>query len=295
MASSVAAYVADLRSLARSVAGPEERALAIGAPLIAVGRLFFGLALIGLGAEHFVYRQFVIGRAPAWPAGFPGELPWVYGWGVVVMLAGLAVLTRRGGRAAMLGLGILVFFWALLRHIPVVLADSLIGGNWTSAGKALVFVGGSFGIAATFPPLQRATPGGWRRFANESDAFARIGSYCLGSFLILCGMQHFKFLAFVATLIPPWFPGNPVLWSQFAGVLLLTFGVGLLFARTAPLSALLTGLMIFSWFWIVHLPRVRVSVSDGMAVFEALAFSGIAFVLAGALVQRNRRVAGLPW
>ena len=195
----------------------------------------------------------------------------------------------------MLGLGMLVFVWGFLRHIPVVMADSLIGGNWTSAGKALVFFGGSFAIAATFPPLQRATPGGWRRFANGSDAFVRLGRYCLGSFLILCGMQHFKFLAFVATLVPAWFPGNAVLWTQFAGVLLLIFGVGLLFARTAELAALLTGLMIFSWFWIVHLPRVRTSVSDGIAVFEALAFSGIAFVIAGALVQRNRRETGLPW
>jgi len=121
-----------------------------------------------------------------------------------------------------------------------------------------------------------------------------LGRYCLGSFLILCGMQHFKFLAFVVTLIPPWFPGNPVLWSQFAGVLLLTFGVGLLFARTAAIAALLTGLMIFSWFWIVHLPRVRVSVSDDIAIFEALAFSGIALVISGLLVQRNRPEAGLP-
>jgi uncharacterized membrane protein len=262
--------------------------------LIVVGRVFYGLALLGLGAEHFVFRQFVTGRAPAWPAGVPGELAWAYGWGIAVMLAGVAVLTRRRARAAMLGLGVLVFVWAGLRHIPVVIADSLIGGSWTSAGKALVFVGGSLAVAATFPPLPRATPGGWRRFANADDLFVRIARYCMGSFLILAGMQHFKFLAFVATLLPPWFPGNPVLWSQFAGVLLLCFGVGLLFARTAELAALSTGLMIFSWFWIVHLPRVRMSVSDGIAVFEALAFSGIAFVIAGALVQRNRHEAGLP-
>jgi uncharacterized membrane protein len=293
VASSIAAYVSDIRSFARSVSRLDEPALAVAARLIFVGRLFAGLALIGLGAEHFVYRAFVTGRAPAWPAGVPGELPWVYGWGVAVMLVGLAILTRRWARPAALGLGVLVFVWAFLRNIPVVMADQVIGGNWTSAGKSLVFFGGAFAIAATFPPLQRATPGGWRRFANANDLFVSIGRYCLATFLILCGMQHFKFLAFVATLIPPWFPGNPVLWSQFAGVLLITFGAGLLFARTAPLAALLTGLMIFSWFWIVHLPRIRVSVSDGIAVFEALAFSGIALVLAGALVQRNRGEPGL--
>jgi hypothetical protein len=43
---------------------------------------------------------------------------------------------------------------------------------------------------------------------------------------------------------------------------------------SATLAGLLAGLMIFSWFWIVHLPRVRTSVSDGIALFEALMFSG---------------------
>ena len=265
------------------------------ATLVSIGRWFFGLALVGLGAEHFVFRQFVTGRAPAWPAGVPGELVWVYSTGLLVILAGLAVLTRREGRQAALGLSALVFGWAVVRHVPVVVADTVLGGSWTSAGKALVFFGGSLAIAATFPPLPTATKAVWWRVANTVDPFLRIARYCLGAFLILCSLQHFKFLAFVATLIPAWFPGNPILWSQFAGIALLLFGVGLLISRTAPLAALLAGLMIFSWFWIVHLPRVRTSVSDGIALFEALAFSGLAFVLAGALVQRNRREAGLPW
>ena len=280
--------------MASSIAVAEARVNS-AALMISVGRTFFGLALLALGAEHFIFREFVTGRAPAWPGGVPGELAWVYGTGVLVMLAGLAILSRRWGRQAALGLAVLVFAWALVRHVPVVVADSVLAGSWTSAGKALVFFGGSLAIAATFPPLPSATPGGWQRFANAVDPFVAIARDCLGVFLILCGMQHFKFLAFVATLIPAWFPGNPVLWSQFAGIALLVFGVGLLFSRTAPLAALLTGLMIFSWFWIVHLPRVRTSVSDGIALFEALAFSGIAFLLAGALVQRNRRGAGLPW
>lgn len=259
-----------------------------GARLIVVGRWFFGLALLGLGAEHFGFREFVTGRAPAWSNGVPGKLLWVYGSGALVMLVGAAVLTRRGGRQAALALAVLLFIWALLRQLPVAAADSLLGGSWTQAGKALTFVGGSLAIAATLPPVgQGATVSGWRRFANATEPFVRAGQYCLASFLILAGMQHFKYLAFVATLIPAWFPGNPVLWSQFAGLALLTFGVALLFSRTAPLAALLTGLMIFSWFWIVHLPRIHASVSDGIAIFEALAFSGIALAVAGALAERR--------
>ena len=53
---------------------PDEKV--VGARLIAVGRSFFGVALLGLGAEHFVFREFVTGRAPAWPDGIPGGLAW---------------------------------------------------------------------------------------------------------------------------------------------------------------------------------------------------------------------------
>jgi hypothetical protein len=76
-------------------------------------------------------------------------------------------------------------------------------------------------------------------------------------------------------------PGDAVFWTRFAGVALIAGGAGLLLQKTAPLAALLSGAMVFSWVWIIHLPRIFASVSDGIAIFEALAVSGVAFVLAG--------------
>jgi len=119
----------EARRRARGRAGRDQEAFVdrtarvIGVPLISVGRWFFGLALLGLGAEHFIFREFVIGRAPAWPDGHAVTLSWVYGSGVLVMLVGLAVLFRRWARPATLALGMLVFGWALLRHLPIVIAD----------------------------------------------------------------------------------------------------------------------------------------------------------------------------
>ncbi len=43
--------------------------------------------------------------------------------------------------------------------------------------------------------------------------------------------------------------------------------------------------MVFSWFWIVHIPRVTVGMSDQIAVFEALAVSGLAFLLSEPLTE----------
>jgi hypothetical protein len=121
------------------------------------------------------------------------------------------------------------------------------------------------------------------RFVNLQNEFVIAARICMGIFLIICGVQHFMFLQFVATLIPTWFPGDAMLWSKLAGVALIAFGIGLFIPQTARWAALLTGIMIFLWVWIVHVPRIGVSVSDNVAVFEALAFSGIGFVMAGYL------------
>jgi uncharacterized membrane protein len=67
---------------------------------------------------------------------------------------------------------------------------------------------------------------------------------------VLTGLQHFRSLEFVATLVPAWIPGDAFWWGRFAGVALIAGGVGLLSPRTDALAALATaGLMIFSWFW----------------------------------------------
>jgi len=259
------------------------------AALIPLGRSFFALALLGLGLEHFIFQEFVTGRPPAWPAGLPGKLVWVSGSGVIVILTSLAIFVgHRWTRPVALVLGILIFAWAVLRQLPIVAADSVLGGSWTRAGKALTLLGGTLAVAATLPAVSGAPMSSRNRFANRDGLSILLGRVSLGSFLIVAGAQHFKFTAFAASLIPAWFPGNAIWWTRFAGVALIAGGVGLLFQRTATLAGLMCAAMVFSWFWIVHLPRMLVTVSDGIAVFEALAVVGLALVVAGARAKSYR-------
>jgi uncharacterized membrane protein len=249
--------------------------------LIPVGRVFFAIALIGLGIEHFIFNEFVTGRAPAWPESIAGGRIWAYLTGMVFVVTGAAILFGKKPRpAAFLAAG-LIFFWALLRHVPVLAAESLLSGAWTKAGKALAFVGGLLAIAATFPKMEAGRYAPLSKLMNRERELIIVGRVCLGLFLVLTGIQHFMFTEFVASLIPGWFPGDAIFWTHFAGVALIAGGIGLFVPPTARLAALLSGLMVFSWFWIVHIPRAFVSVSDSIAVFEALAVSGIALVLAG--------------
>jgi uncharacterized membrane protein len=248
--------------------------------ILRIGRAFFAIALIGLGVEHFIFRDFVTGRAPVWPASIPGGLMWAYLSGIVLIVAGGAILFQKAARAAAIVAAVLIGSWALLRHIPVILGEAFLSGAWTRAGKAMTLAAGALAIAATVPPLKAAGSARLLKLANRDHEFIVLGQVCLGLFLLLTGIQHFMFTEFVASLIPDWFPGNAVFWTYFAGVALLAGGIGLFITRTTHVAALLSGVMVFSWFWIVHIPRTFVGVSDGIAVFEALAVSGIALVLA---------------
>lgn len=254
-------------------------------PLIATGRAFFALGLIGMGATHFVFGDFMTGRAPPWPDGLPGGTAWAWTSGLVFIACGIAMLSGRALRAVALLTALLIVCWALLRNVPVAAADSLFAGSWTRLGKSWTFTGGALAVAAIAPAIEHG-PAGLTRILNATSAFTAAARILLALFLMMTGVQHFLHTPFVASLIPVWFPGEPVFWTYSAGVALIGLGAGLLVPASAPTAALLAGCMVFSWFWIVHLPLTLTSVSDGVAVFEALAVAGIAFLLAGSLYSK---------
>jgi uncharacterized membrane protein YphA (DoxX/SURF4 family) len=102
--------------------------------------------------------------------------------------------------------------------------------------------------------------------------------------LIIFGVDHFLYPKFVATLVPAWV-GSGIFWTYFAGAALIAGGIGILVKRVAPLAALMTGIMIFLWVFMLHIPRAIADPYSGVgnewaSVFEATAFSGIAFMLA---------------
>jgi len=188
--------------------GPQVAVLKTVSRLLPIGRLFVALALFGMGVEHFIFQEFITGRAPAWPASLPGRTIWAYGSGAAIVAAGLAILVGKKGRPLVMLAGILILLWALLRHIPIVATDTLFAGSWTRAGKALMLFGGAFAVAATLPAENGRGKSTLLTLINRSDEYIVLGRICLGIFLIISGVQHFIFTRFVVTLIPAWFPGT---------------------------------------------------------------------------------------
>jgi len=240
--------------------------------LVSAGRLFYAIGIIAFGLEHLVHADFVTRVVPYWPAWLPGHAMWAYAVGIVLVLLGGAILTGVQARRAALLLGVVILLSVVLLYIPLVAPALTNGGLLTNMFKAVALCGGSFAIARTLAKNKR-----------DSVALLWIGRVFFGSFLILAGVLHFVYRDFVATLVPVWIPGA-MFWTYFAGVALFAGGVGIMIPRLSRLAATLCGAMIFTWFLILHIPRAAAvphSLNELTAVFEALAMSGIAFVLAG--------------
>ena len=110
------------------------------------------------------------------------------------------------------------------------------------------------------------------------------GSVFFSITLIVFGIDHFLYAEGVATLVPDWIPFH-LFWTYFAGAALIGAGVSIVLRIQVKLVGILAGTMIFTWLLLLHIPRAVImpELQNGneiTSVFQALAFSGIAFVLA---------------
>lgn len=244
-----------------------------------LGRACVGVSVLGFAAVQFMFGDFIPGRAPAWPEGVPGQALFAWVTGAYLIVAGVAMMSGKGARWAGIGTSALVFTWALVRHLPGLVAHP--GGiALTNTGKALAITGGL---------LAAAGAGAWGRSGNSpstQEALRRAGRLGLGAFMVIGSIQHARFTQFVAALIPAWMPAR-VPFVYVAGLALFAGGVGMQVPRTRRLAAVLSAAMLGSWVFIVHLPRALSTGTpadvrnEWTALFEALLFTGTALIVAG--------------
>jgi uncharacterized membrane protein len=256
--------------------------------LTTLGRLFVAIAMIAFGIQHFIYMNFVTRVVPQLPPWMPAHSVLACIFGAFLIVVGIAIIIGKEARTLALLLGGIILVLFVLLYLPLVFADPQNGGLLTKAGKALALAGGCFLVAGSIP-ADTANTGGLRAMtAKVLERFIPWGQYFLAAFLILGGILHFKYVEFVATLVPAWIPGH-VFWTYFAGCALIAGGIGIILPWTTRLAATLSAIMIFLWVVLLHIPRAVASPHDGnetTAVFEALAMSGVAILIA---IPRRQR------
>ena len=243
------------------------------------GRICFALGLIGLGLQQFVYPGFQPFFVPFWPPEWAGQQPLVYLFNIILILAGASIIFDFRARIINLYIGVLFLCMFAFLHLPFQMQNSPgVLGAWTNAFKILSFSGGAFIVARSFDELQV------EGFLGALEKLARFGRIFFGLMLFVFGTDHFLYASGVATLVPDWIPFG-LFWTYFAGVALISAGVSIILRFQLRLVGILTGIMIFTWFLVLHIPRAVamphvLNGNEVTSVMQSLAFSGVCFVLA---------------
>src|SRR5258708_30376073 len=114
------------------------------------------------------------------------------------------------------------------------------------------------------------------------DKIKTLGRIFIAIALVVFGVQHFMYGAFVAGLVPVWMPGR-LFWAYFVGVAFFAAAAGILSQRLARPAATLLGVMFFLFVVLLHIPRIAAHSSDGnewTSGFVALAMCGGDWVFA---------------
>lgn len=244
-------------------------------------RAFFALGIIAIAIQQMINGDL---RPVIFPPGIPKspEFRVFVNWFLSVILAvlGAAILFSFKARRISLQLGALLLLLALVAQVPYELSMYPAHlGSWIDPLKELALSGGAFVVAGSiggesnYPAIIRF----WERLIP-------CGKYFFASVMLLFGISHFLYPTFVATLVPNWIPGH-LFWTYFAGVALILAGAAIIFDIKTRLAGILLGVTIFIWLIVLHIPRAIADPHSGngnewTSVFEALAFSGIAFLIA---------------
>jgi uncharacterized membrane protein len=201
--------------------------------------------------------------------------------GIILALAGICIVLKIKPGPVSLALGTALLLIFCLYYIPyefLVSPNYRQLGDWDNAEKELALSAGALIIAGCF---QKKNENQFIRLLTKLIPFGVI----LFSIAILSfGIDHFLYAKGVAEYAPSWIP-NRIVWVYLAGIGLAGSATAIILKIRTGLFAILLGTMIFIWFIILHIPKVIASPfaeagGEITSAFLALAYSGIAFVIA---------------
>lgn len=254
--------------------------------LLVLGWWFTAVPMLAFGVQQLVLGRFTTRVTPGLPGEDSAPVWIVYVISLAIAAGALVmVLDRRRGRgiAILLGAAVLVFF--VIMHVPRLVEAPLDRIVWLRALKGLTLASGAFAVAATIRRVQRVADQGLTLGFIGDRALFTTSCMIMGAYLVYCGYLHLSGPEGVARLVPAWIPGA-LGWAYFTGVALVLGGIGFWIRAVRRIAAALSSAMIFLWVLLLHIPSAISSSGFGSnattATFEALAFSGLALIVAAA-------------
>jgi len=125
------------------------------------------------------------------------------------------------------------------------------------------------------------------RVSLKNIWMVELGRFLFGISMIIFGIQHFLYAAYIATLIPSWIPGH-LFFVYFTGCAFIACGISVITGVKGSLGGLGMGVMFLLWVLCLHGPRVAAALRNGdewASLLVALGISGGGFILANALLK----------
>ena len=202
----------------------------------------FALGAILLGVVAIVFRDFALQWQPV-PPGFPLRVPLAFVSGSLLIIGGIAMLGRQYARQGALLLAAAYTLWLLILHGPIVASKPGDFGTWNGVAEVVFMIAGAITLYA-------AAAG------KLSAKFAHGVCIAAGLSALAFGAAHFRYVEFVAALVPSWLPPNQIFWAFATGVGHMAAGLALLSGIKTSLGASLLAIMMALFVLLVHLPRV---------------------------------------
>ncbi|GAB3921085.1 hypothetical protein GCM10028804_16340 [Larkinella terrae] len=211
-------------------------------------------------------------------------------FGLYLIITGAFVVGSGSGKKAALLLGAVWLTLFLGTHLTYELISEPNKlyhlGLWTAPLKELALAGGAFVVAYSFETPLNGRLAVLEKIMPYGNLFFL---YTMTSF----GVSHIIYAEFLVKTVPDWM-ANPLFWVNLTGIALVASGIAIMLGIRIRIIALLLSLMIFLWFWLVHVPGAH---SDPVgnrgnllaSAFDALAYSGVALLI-GLTMKRQKWV-----
>jgi len=233
--------------------------------LTRAGRICLVAAVAATGLMQIINVGFVrlVPKLPDW---LPAQAFGAVVTGAVLVLVGGAVLMEYKPRlAANVLAGLLVVLFGF--RLPELAPNS---GALVNPAKVLALLGGALLLG------------------GGDGLRARVAAMLFGLFFLICGWAHFQYSGFVDNMVPAWIPPSQRFWTYFSAVALLAGGAGVILPPTRRLAGILSGVMVFLWVPLLHIPlALKMHNAFELAgVCEAAALAGVAWLVAASATSK---------
>lgn len=247
--------------------------------LLAIGRIFFGICIAGIGIHHFFVpgiRPIVIPHLTHIPDGWYWT---VYLTALIYIVTGGLIIMGKKYHAISLIMGAVFLGLLVFAHLPAFVAAGIENSDtWVKMNKVLALSGGFFLVAQINPPNFK------NRILIALYQFAPIGMYLYAGMLYNFGVGHFVNRIGISRMVPKFIP-FPEFWTFMGGVALMGGAISIFTRYKMKPVMLLLAAVLFIWLVVLHCyyavlyPKWNEG-ENFVGVITCLAFCGIALLIA---------------